>query len=436
MPRLKYQVPKYRLHKRSGQAVVTLDGRDVYLGKYGSDESRKAYDRVLVEWQAAGRQTILMHERGAATLIDELIVAYSEYADSYYRKHGKPTTTRQHLREALRPLHELYGATAVRDFGPLRLKTLRRQMLDDGRWCRTTINKHIGSIQRVFKWGVENELVPPHVYQGLQAVGGLKLGRTEARETDPVRPVPEAYVKATLDQLSPAVGTMVRLQILTGMRPGEVVLMRGTDLDTQGASWTYTPAVHKTEHHGRQRIIYLGPRAQDELAPWLKSDLQAYIFSPAQAEEQRNAQRRADRATRITPSQSNRQRNPNRVRPPGPRYSQNSYRRAIHRACDAAFPPPARLARAKVRRQTGERWETTHEWRSRLGEAKWQELQAWRREHRWSPNQLRHNAATHLRKQFGIEAARVVLGHSSAAVTEVYAEMDLAKAADIMAKVG
>jgi len=48
----------------------------------------------------------------------------------------------------------------------------------------------------------------------------------------------------------------------------------------------------------------------------------------------------------------------------------------------------------------------------------------------WHPHQLRHNAATLLRRELGIEAARVVLGHSSAAVTEVYAEMDLAKAKD------
>ncbi len=60
----------------------------------------------------------------------------------------------------------------------------------------------------------------------------------------------------------------------------------------------------------------------------------------------------------------------------------------------------------------------------------------WRKRHRWSPNQLRHNAATFLRKEFGIEAARVVLGHASSAVTEVYAELDLNRAADIMAQVG
>ena len=65
-----------------------------------------------------------------------------------------------------------------------------------------------------------------------------------------------------------------------------------------------------------------------------------------------------------------------------------------------------------------------------------EEAKSWQRDHRWSPNQLRHSAATFLRKEFGIEAARVILGHRSAAVTEVYAEPDHKKAADIMAKVG
>ena len=52
------------------------------------------------------------------------------------------------------------------------------------------------------------------------------------------------------------------------------------------------------------------------------------------------------------------------------------------------------------------------------------------------PNQLRHNAGTFLRKEFGLDAAQVVLGHRSAAVTEIYAELDQLKAADIMAKIG
>ncbi len=54
----------------------------------------------------------------------------------------------------------------------------------------------------------------------------------------------------------------------------------------------------------------------------------------------------------------------------------------------------------------------------------------------WSPNQLRHNAATRLRKEFGIDVARAVLSHSSLSTTEIYAEIDLAKAVAAMERVG
>jgi site-specific recombinase XerC len=55
---------------------------------------------------------------------------------------------------------------------------------------------------------------------------------------------------------------------------------------------------------------------------------------------------------------------------------------------------------------------------------------------RWSPNRLRHSAATELRSKYGLEAAQVILGHSQADVTQIYAERDLAKAAAIMREVG
>ncbi len=48
----------------------------------------------------------------------------------------------------------------------------------------------------------------------------------------------------------------------------------------------------------------------------------------------------------------------------------------------------------------------------------------WRKSHRWHPHQLRHNAAAELRKEFGLEAGRIILGHCSAVITEVYAEKD------------
>jgi site-specific recombinase XerD len=126
-------------------------------------------------------------------------------------------------------------------------------------------------------------------------------------------------------------------------------------------------------------------------------------------------------------------------REPDERYTVSSYRRAIARGCDAAFPPPEELARKKVpmrNRKRAQRWETPAEWRARLGPQKWAELLKWQEEHGWHPHQLRHTAATRLRKHYGLEAARVVLGHRSAAVAEVYAEIDQTKARQIMAEVG
>jgi hypothetical protein len=49
---------------------------------------------------------------------------------------------------------------------------------------------------------------------------------------------------------------------------------------------------------------------------------------------------------------------------------------------------------------------------------------------------LGHNVAASLRKEYGIEAARVVLGHRSALVTEIHAEVDRTKAAEVMENVG
>jgi hypothetical protein len=74
-----------------------------------------------------------------------------------------------------------------------------------------------------------------------------------------------------------------------------------------------------------------------------------------------------------------------------------AYRLAIYRACDRAFPPPAPLAKRQD--------ETWQGWRSRLTAADRAELRRWRKAHRWHPHPLRHNAATVLRKEYGIEAA-------------------------------
>ena len=109
----------------------------------------------------------------------------------------------------------------------------------------------------MFRWGVENELIPSSVHHGLQAVVGLRRGRTTAPEEQPRRPVPDEYVDAILPHVSRQVWAIVELQRLTGMRSGEVVIMRPCDIDMTGSVWVYQPESHKTEHHGHDRLVEL-----------------------------------------------------------------------------------------------------------------------------------------------------------------------------------
>lgn len=392
MPRLKNKLPSYCLHKASGQAVVWFDGREHYLGKYGSPESHSAYRRLTAEWAATNGPVptpqAAPEEIRADLRVSELLVAYLDFAESYYVKNGRPTGEFRNMKDAIRPLQELYETILVWEFGPAALRTVREQMIA-ANLSRKVVNARINRVRRIIKWGVENELVDPGVLQGLQTVSPLKEGRSKARETSRVKPVSQEHIDAVLARVTRPVQAMINLQLVTGMRPGEVVLMRACDIDMSGRIWEYRPASHKTEHHGKERIIFLGPQAQEIVRSFLKPGVNAHLFSPKDAV--------LEARKTLTPK-NGRSRHTMRVsgyeRCPSNQYTRNSYQNAIFKACVKAKIPA------------------------------------------WGPNRLRHNAATFLRKEFGIEAARVVLGHTSAAVTEIYAEMDRKKAAEIMAVVG
>jgi integrase len=358
MPRLVHRTPKYTLHKASGQAVVKIDGRLFYLGRFNSLESKAEYDRRIAEWLANGRRVLPLPEQGRGEdeplTVQEVVAAFWLHAEGYYRRpDGSPSHELTLFKYALRPLQRLYGHTPAADFGPKALAVVRDEMVRTG-WCRSYVNRMVGRIKAAFKWAAAQELVPASVHHGLSSVSGLKRGRSNAPESEPVKPVPESQIDPVLNHVSPQVRAMVRLQLLTGMRPGEVCTMRGCDLDTTGTPWAYRPASHKTQHHGHDRTVYLGPRAKAEVEPFLKTDLQAFIFSPADAEAARLAKLHEARKTPLNAGNvpgSNRRRRPSKQ--PGDRYDVASYRRAITRGCDLAFPrrgnAPAATACAGLR---------------------------------------------------------------------------------------
>jgi integrase len=366
-----------------------LNGRTHYLGKHGTSASKAAYDGLISEWLASGRR---LPEPEHAPTLNEIIVAYVHHIQ---RRRGRSNELGC-LKDALRVTKELFGREPAVEFGPLRFKAVRERFLEKG-WSRHYANRQAQRVRRMVKWAVSEELLPGECLHRLISVEGLRHGDPGTRETEPIRPVPEAFVEAVKPLVSPQIRAMIELQMLTAMRPGEVCVIRGRDLETSGRVWTYRPEHHKTAHHGHKREIYLGPRAQELLGPWLRVNLEEYIFQPSETLVWQSAEKRKARKTPLYPSHvaaKERQKKAHRRRHHQPHYDVNAYRRAIRRAC----------LKAGV--------------------------------HEWSPNRLRHNAATNLRKEHGIELARIILGHSTAFTTEIYAEADRAQAMEVVARVG
>lgn len=459
------RVPSLRLHKASGQMIVVLSGKAVYCGKPDDPAVEQRYHQAVAEWLAAGK---FLAADPTTIAIKELVARFWHYAEDYYRTETDFRNKElEQFRLAFRPLKELYAETPATQFGPRALKAVQRRMVEMG-WCRPYINKQINRIRHAFKWAVSDELIPGSVLHGLQSVPGLKRGRTDAREPKAVKPAPMNMVVAIKPFVSRQVWTMVQLQLLTAARPGEICRMQPCDIDrgvnrddghdddyfcfigdhaksgddskvlkatfTRAAEdgkriWVYQLEHHKTAHHGFNKKIWIGPRAQQVLAPFLLRDPEAHCFSPTESMaewRQRGSENRKTPAGQGNSPGTNRKDKPRWT--PGQRYTTSTYRLAIARACDQAFPPPEPLAQRDD--------ENKKEWKARLTKEQKAELKAWRKAHRWHPHQLRHNAATYLRREFGLEAARIILGHHSTAVTEIYAEKDEQQAMEAIMKVG
>ncbi|MBD3672747.1 MAG: site-specific integrase [Planctomycetaceae bacterium] len=419
MPRKSRKKPAYSHHKPSGQARVRFGGKSYYLGEYGSSESYERYEDLIAKWLALNDDAVRFN-----LTVDDLVLLFLEHAKQHYRKNGQLTSEYECLRLAFRPLVHQHGTTRVREFSPLKLKEVRELMID-AEYTRKSINKHVERIRRLFRWGVENEFVPDAVHSALCKVSGLQKNRSRAKESTRVTPVDQERVEATLPFLNRQVKTMVKLQLLTGMRPGEVCSIRPCDVEVEKDEvWVFTPSEHKTEHHEKLRKVFIGPKGQDLLRSFLDRDPESFCFSPAEANEEQSKIRRAERKTPLTPSQKKRKRVANPKRTAGAFYTNDSYRRAVVRACEQAFGMPDQLRSISSKMTTEERQKLK------------QDASAWRAEHCWTPNQLRHLRATWLEEQYGLEAAQVVLGHSDPRVTRIYAERNLKRAAEIMAEVG
>lgn len=398
MARPKAKAPALRYHL-SGQSVVTIDGKDFYLGKHDSPESLARYAVLIKIYQAGGLSlpdgfdvsqldvgslfspVVQTQQVDSPILVRHVTASYREHIKT---KYAANPTERFRLNLMCDEIDEHNGDKLANAFGPLALQAQRLRWIASGK-SRVYCNRLTNAVIRMFKYAVSQELVATNTWQSLKSVEALRAGQTEAPETEPVKPVAIEVVRQTAKHLSPVLKAMLRVHIATGMRPSELCRLRPCDIDRTGPVWMYRPAKHKTAGRGKTRAIPIVGDALDALVDYINRDPQSFCFSPAESVAWWQATKRANRKSKVQPSQVSRAKE-RPAKKPRDCYDAHSYRQSIQRA--------ARAAKVKE----------------------------------WHPYQLRHLAGTVVRDALGIEAAQALLGHSQLSMTEHYAKLSEQKA--------
>lgn len=345
-----------------------------------------------------------------------LIQLYHQHNLDYYLP---PSREAYNISLGTFPLAKHYPDILADEFTPLQLKEFQKFLVEspDYNWCRKLINERIRCIKRMFKWAASETLISIYTYTSLTTLEGLRKGRTKARDSKVITPADLSMVEAVIDIIAPVIADMIRIQMLTGMRSGELCKMRPCNIDRSEEIWIYQPKSadptkqydHKKDYAGIKKIVPIGPKAQAILAKYLFRNSTDYCFKPEDSYKQHLQKKSKGRKTPL--SCGNRPGTNNKgIRKFNDCFDSQSYLKAVKRACKTLYPAPKGLTRDQ-----------------RLN---------WERTHSWHPHQLRHMAGTGISKQFGIEAARAVLGHKKIDTTEYYVQLDLAKAKEVAKMIG
>lgn len=334
-----------------------------YVYRLGADEAAAEAKRLrlVAAWLTAGGPgspppdlRMVAPQSGDRFCVAEVAGAYLERG---LRPNLDPRQQRR-IGRAVAAVVDQFGGLDAGEFGGPELKAVRKSLLSQvyrGRYLsRNYVNSLVGCVKTAWSWLAGERLAPTARLAEMLAVAQLEEG-DGGEETPDVLPPDPTSVQVVLDHLPPAIAAMVRIQRLTGMRPGEVCIMRRRDLSTSPAEvlhptnalptaawfvagklvWVYAPASHKTRRRGKTKLVALSPECQTILRPFLDAAAAPddYLFRPA-AHLRR-----------------------------GPRYTTHSYGNAVRRGCA--------LAR--------KRWHAPLVW-----------VQP------WHPNQLRHAVATDL----------------------------------------
>jgi integrase len=385
------RIPGYLRHKASGQGYARIRGRCVYFGPYDRPESLERYKAVIAELMATPADQPV-HIAPRTTTVADGVQGYLDAMRSEWGDGAKGDRHLVRLRHALGVVLDLFGKTNLSRFGVSQLEAVRAEMVRRD-WSRRHVNEQVCVIRRCWRWLTLRGHVPPGTSERMQALEGLKEGRCPAREaerSEPPTPETLARVLARLDRTNPVVAAMVRVQLASGARTGELLALSTDRIDASGPVWIYRPLSHKNAHRGHKRAIVLPPEAVAALRPLVGETLVSSadpVFSPRRAVELRPRTTAHPPGWRAGRRTSRANTNP---RPPRNHYTSFSYAQAIRRTCAAEGVPAFR------------------------------------------PYDLRHLAITRWAETLGVEAARVLAGHQTLRMTSHYVHTDASRIAALL----
>jgi integrase len=246
----------YTLHKATGQAFVRVEGRMIYLGKYGSPESRIRHRNIVAAAQARQEAFDLMRPLSVGELCERFVQAMQ-------REYGRRSWQDIEARAVALTVCAKHAGMEAAAFGGKALQEIQQALLREDRLTRYGINRRKQHIVAMFKWAVAEELVAPSVWHALQAVRAIRRGK--GRDNPPRVPADPAAVDAVVAKLRAdgniGAARCVRFLRATGCRPAEAYCAMPADFRLSDPLPTYTVREHKNTHRGMDRVIPLNAAA-------------------------------------------------------------------------------------------------------------------------------------------------------------------------------
>lgn len=380
---MKNPLPKIKRRADRNLAYVTIKGRRIYLGKWGSAETYRKYAQIIsdptfasssekcVNDELAPPLKMIQDKRGknrdekAATIS----TLFSAYTHSYQTRPRYSRTDLNRIKHTLSVILETVSDIRIKDFGIIEMKKIKDRLLSstfkhggkEQHYSRSYINKILGTIKTAFRFGANELICSENDWMRIKCLDLVRAGRTQARESEGYRLITDEEFSAVLPYLQPFYRDMITLLESCGMRPSELCSMRGDEIDRSKDIWVYTPSHHKTATRGKQRYIAFTKEERKLLEKYMND---GYLFTPERAVREQGRTRA----------------NPSSLRD---------------------FIDPLSLSK-------------------RLKDAVRKAIKAGKLKEPWTLYNLRHKAITRIRVKYGVEYAQHFAGHSTILTQQYY----------------